>query len=101
LFQVWVVLLDWSHWKQKIVVLSLMLSKELVSAAALENERDILRTQVRYFDKYHSSSSMFVMYGRTYVRRRRARDVRRAAERARQERGDGATGAEGLGADRG
>jgi hypothetical protein len=42
-----------------------------------------------------------VMYGRTYVRRRRARDVRRAAERARQERGDGATGAEGLGADRG
>jgi hypothetical protein len=42
-----------------------------------------------------------VMYGRTYVRRRRARDVRRAAERAGQGRGDGATGAVGLGADRG
>jgi translation elongation factor EF-Ts len=38
----------------------LFLTKELVSAAALENERDILRTQVRYFDKYHSSSSMLV-----------------------------------------
>jgi hypothetical protein len=33
-----------------------------------------------------------VMYGNTYFRRRRARDVRRAAERARSEREDGRGG---------
>jgi len=36
----------------------LFLSKELVSPAAIENEREILRTQVLYFHKYYLFSSM-------------------------------------------
>ena len=37
----------------------LFLSKELVSPAAIENEREILRTQVLYFDKYYLFSRIF------------------------------------------